>query len=77
MSARPLLNSASELDWIVWKGGRCPVHPETIVRAWLKSVGECKHDYPAKNLDWGKRIDEGSRLPGSILGYRIIEEAGE
>lgn len=62
--------------WIRWQGGKCPVHPETIVRPWLKAIGEAKYEYPAGKLDWGKRLHEGSRLPGSILGYRIISEPG-
>lgn len=72
----PNLYNPDPGEWIKWSGGVCPVHPDTIVRPWFKGVGEAKHTYPASKLNWGRRNEEGSRLPGSILGYRI-EEKGE
>lgn len=72
MSAAPVLFHDSE-GWIAWKGGKCPERPETLVRVWLKSIGEARHSYEAGRLNWAARIHEGSRLPGSILGYMPAE----
>lgn len=74
MNAPERINLQTATDWIRWKGGRCPEHPETLVYAWLKGVGATKRPYPAGSLDWGKRLDEGVRLPGSVLGYRLARE---
>jgi hypothetical protein len=73
MSAAPNLFHEDAEGWIRWRGGRCPVHPETIVDAWLKGIGKSKYQYEAQKLEWGARIEDGARLPGSILGYRIVE----
>lgn len=76
MSKPKILYHESE-SWIPWKGGRCPEHPETIVQVWLKDITKKVDEpklYAAGKLEWGKRLDAGERLPGSIIGYRVIEE---
>lgn len=62
-----------EGGWTRWNGGACPVHPQAIILPWFKAIGQAKHTYRAEQLNWGERIHEGQRLPGSILGFRVIE----
>ena len=81
MTALKPITLETQEDWVRWKGGKCPVHPDTIVHVWLlgitKKAEDCKA-YPARRWDWGKRIhDDGARLPGSVIGYRVVREAGE
>lgn len=73
--SKPRVLHRPEEGWIRWNGGKCPLAPETVIRPWLKSIGEARRSYEARQLEWGKRLSGGERLPGSILGYRIVAEA--
>lgn len=65
---KPRILYREDEDWIPHKGNRCPVHPETLVRAILELVGMMKHDYLARQLSW-----DGTGL--GVTHYRIIAEA--
>lgn len=76
MSRPHILYRETEAGWVKWAGGKCPVKPDTTVRLWLKGIGETRHIYLASQFDWGKRLgDDGERMPGSVLGYKIEEAA--
>lgn len=61
-------------EWIEWGGGKCPVHPDTVV--------ECKYgrgDFISKPLEACRHV--WKNLPGSpeldIIAYRIVKPAYE
>lgn len=56
--------------WIDWKGGDCPVAPDTIVT--LKLFDDSVwHEYPAKEWNW----HDTTHLD-HIIAYRVIENDG-
>jgi hypothetical protein len=60
-------------EWIEWKGGDCPVPPETVVDFLTKGETPTCHwaaPGPAGDLRWS-HIFEGSG--GDILAYKVIK----
>lgn len=56
----------TEPEWIEWKGGECPVPPETRVdvkngRGWVHTR------YPAESWNWGHRGNSWD-----IVAYRVV-----
>lgn len=56
-------------DWIEWKGGKCPVEPETVVKVRTRS-GHQLQAAPAEVLRWD--WPHGG-LPAEIVSYRVVE----
>lgn len=42
-----------------WNGGDCPVHPETLVRYWLRNMAIATETYRASGLRWTHRDESG------------------
>lgn len=55
---------------IKWKGGKCPVSEDDIVRVWLSSGDD--GEYYAHSWNW-----EHYGNDGDIIAYEVIEEAKE
>lgn len=59
-------------DWIEWRGGECPVDPDTRVDIWLRS-GNQTAGFLART--WGWRWDPSpARNDGDIVAYRVVSE---
>jgi len=73
--------AASEGDWIEWKGGECPVPPETLVAIILRSGTVCGDKFPLTALHWDDcDSDEPSNwlhtgAADDIIAYRIVRTA--
>ncbi len=53
-----------------WNGGDCPVHPETVVRVWLRN-GEIQ-DRIAYGLTWGHL-----KSCSDIIAFQVVEAYAE
>lgn len=61
-------------EWIKWNGGKCPVHPKTVVRVQLeceslKEANNPNDDADAFTWRWSYT---GER--GDIIAYKVIQE---
>ena len=69
-------------DWIEWKGGECPVPPDTIVK--IRTRRGTFANMTAGYLEWRHRADiphismawSGSEQ-SDIVAYRVLSEAPE
>lgn len=53
-----------------WNGGDCPVHPETVVKFWLRGSESCDLDtVPAKTVTWGHYS-----YGWDIIAFRVVKE---
>lgn len=49
-----------------WNGGDCPVHPETMVKYWMRKGGsECV----ARCINWNH-----NKTKGDIIAFRVVKE---
>ena len=55
-----------------WNGGVCPVHPNTVVQYWIRSVGVGKEE--AGELLWDHRVMSNSV---DIVAFRVVKEYKE
>ena len=66
---------ATESDWIVWRGGECPVDADT----WVKVRFACDHseaaalNYPARKASFWKEAWRRKRTDNRIIAYRVVQ----
>lgn len=63
--SRPVLFDKKH-EWVPWKGGRCPVSDDTVVRLQLRNIGQCQETTAAR-YQWANR-----GLPGDITAYQVL-----
>lgn len=56
--------------WIEWKGGQCPVAPDTIVEVKFRSGTQTPEGWNAGYFNW----DWGDDQSNDILAYRVVGE---
>lgn len=55
-----------------WNGGDCPVHPETVVRYWLRNKAIATESYRASGLRWAHRDESGD-----IIAFQVVKAYAE
>lgn len=54
-----------------WNGGDCPVHPETVVKFWMRD-GENVSEKQAKGIRWGHIESHGD-----IIAFQVVKQHAE
>jgi hypothetical protein len=60
---------SSDNEWVAWRGGDCPVDPETIVEV-RNRQGAIYGPKRAKRVDWKHRDPVIERL--DTVAYRVV-----
>lgn len=66
-------------EWIEWKGGNCPVGPNTQVYVRFQLAPhervpvETERPQRAKNFFWNHNFHKGKPTEGNITAYRIFD----